>query len=85
MNPEVLCEILLDICYKSNKTKQFVWDMCGDILVKRLQEKNWNQITYPVRKSNGDILYDGNRFSLETIRLLPKNFEELQSLEEEEI
>lgn len=85
LNPEVLCEILLDICYKNNKTKQFVWDMCGDILVKRLQEKNWNQITYPVRKSNGDILYDGKYFSLETIRLLPNNFEEFQSLEEEEI
>ncbi len=36
---EELCNIVVDICYKSNVSKQFAWDICGDVMVKNLLKK----------------------------------------------
>ena len=33
-NEDVLCEILLDICYKDNVDTSIVWNLCGDVIVK---------------------------------------------------
>lgn len=61
---ELLCEILLDLCYKTEGTKQIVWDLCGDIIIKRLLNKHENKINYPYEDGNGDTIYNGKRFSL---------------------
>lgn len=61
---ELLCEILLDLCYKTEGTKQIVWDLCGDIIIKRLLNKHENKINYPYEDENGDTIYNGKRFSL---------------------
>ena len=33
---DALCDIVLDICYKSNNSKQFAWDLCGEVFIKNL-------------------------------------------------
>jgi hypothetical protein len=47
-NQYVLCNILIDMCYKGNFSKQFVWDICGDTIIENLLNKNGNKINYPV-------------------------------------
>lgn len=61
-NGQQLCDILLDICYQREGTKQFVWDMAGEEIVANLLAKNGGEISYPVRDDGGDILFGGERF-----------------------
>lgn len=62
-----LCNILLDICYTKNATKQFVWKMCGEEIIRSLLEKNGMRISYPERDDFGDVEYGGKRFSIREI------------------
>lgn len=58
-----LCDILIDLCYNTEKSKQFVWEMCGDSIIENLLKKHDNIITYIERDNDGDIEYGGYRFS----------------------
>lgn len=42
-----LCDILIDMCYSTTKSKQFVWDMCGDVIIDNLLKQNGYTIHYP--------------------------------------
>jgi len=66
LNEEELCNIIIDICYKTNKSKQFAWDICGEQIIKNLLKKNNYIINYPVANNDGEIEFGGNKFSLET-------------------
>lgn len=66
---KVLCEILLDVCYKRSTSKKFAWDICGEQIVENLLEKNNREISAPVLDDDGDILFCGNKFKLITKRL----------------
>lgn len=59
-----LTNIVLDICYKTQKSKQFAWDICGDSIIDNLLAKNENIIWYPEESDTGDILFGGKRFIL---------------------
>ena len=45
-NEKELCDIILDLCYTSNQSKQFAWDICGETIIENLLEKNNNTINY---------------------------------------
>lgn len=68
-NKYILSDIILDICYTNNNSKQFVWDVCGDTLIDNLLEKNNYNISFPTKNKDGDIYFNGERFSVETINL----------------
>lgn len=62
-NENELCNIVLDICYKTKKSKQFAWDICGDVIINNLLKKNNNMIWYPeVVETNGEFKFDGVEF-----------------------
>jgi hypothetical protein len=65
-NSEVLANILVDICYASNKNKSFAWDIAGEQIFNNVLKKNGNIIKYPIKDINGDIEFCGNKFSLYT-------------------
>lgn len=65
-NAEELCNIIVEICYKNNSSKQFAWDICGDVIINNLLRKNNYEIQYPIRDEDGDIEFSGERFSLYT-------------------
>ena len=69
-NEDYLCDIVLDLCYsKSKASKQFAWDICGDIFIRNLLKRNHYQISYPEAYASGDILFIGQRFKMKTITL----------------
>ena len=72
-NSRVLCNIVLDICYKRSATKRFAWAMCGNDIIENLLEKNNGLISYPVLDDEGDISYCGQRFSIRTIKMEEMN------------
>ena len=65
-NLEILTNILVDLCYTTNKNKTFVWDVAGDQIFHNILKNNGNTITYPVKNDDGDIKFCGKRFSLHT-------------------
>lgn len=46
-NEDELADIVLDLCYPKENSKQFAWDVCGDVIVKRLWNINMGVIHYP--------------------------------------
>ena len=65
-NSEVLSNIVVDLCYSSNKNKTFAWDVAGEQLFQNVLKKNNNTITFPVKDENGDFEFCGEKFSLHT-------------------
>lgn len=65
-NSEVLTNILIDICYSSNKSKSFAWDIVGENIFNNVLKNNGYVIQYPIKDENGDIEFCGNKFSLHT-------------------
>lgn len=64
-NEDELCDIVLDICYTKEKSKQFAWDICGTVILKNLLNKNRNIINYPKLVSeDGDFEYCGKLFKM---------------------
>ena len=59
-NRFVLCDIVLDICYKKSSTKRFAWDMCGKEIIHNLLVRNNGYIAYPEQ----DEEFCGVRFSV---------------------
>ena len=62
-NEKELCDIVIDICYSSSKSKQFAWDVCGEVIIDNLLKKNNNIINYPMKvKSGGEFEFGGEEF-----------------------
>ena len=58
-----LCDILLDICYQKEGSKQFAWDMASEEIIENLLSNNSYNISYPVADKDGDLVFGGERFS----------------------
>lgn len=68
-NSRVLTNIVVDICYTSNKNKSFAWDVCGNEIFKNVLASSNNKIQFPIKDENGNIEFCGKRFSLFTKRM----------------
>ena len=70
-NSKTLCDIIIDLCYQRSGSKQFVWDVVGDVIVENLLEKNGNVLSFPLLKEDGDIQYDGCAFGMVDMEVDP--------------
>ena len=69
-NEEYLCNIVLDLCYsKSKYSKQFAWDICGDMFIQNLLKRHNYMVTYPTLDKDGDIEFNGLHFSMKTTEI----------------
>lgn len=80
-NKEDVCNILLDLCYRKNTTKQIVWDLCSGQILENLLEKSGHTLTYPRLDPHGTLSFGGHLFSLETVHLKEFDDEELKKHE----
>lgn len=63
-NEELLCNILVDICYKTKNNRALVWQLCGEQIIKNLLQKHNNTYRYPIPDKNGTIEYNGQLFEV---------------------
>jgi hypothetical protein len=61
---ELLCNIILDISYRTDSTKQFAWAMCGEQMIKNLLKNTGGYISVPVEDADGEISYGGKRYTV---------------------
>ena len=65
-NEQILCEILLDICYRDGMDVSIVWNICGDVIVDKLIQKS-GKYSYPEQSDNGEFNYGGTQFAMRSI------------------
>lgn len=63
-NEEELCDIILDLCYTTEGSKQFAWDMCGNVILNNLLKNNNYIIHYPKVVDSGEFSYCGRQFNM---------------------
>lgn len=68
-NSEILANIVVDICYLSNKNKSFAWGVAGENIFQNVLKNSENKIQFPVKDDNGDIEFCGEMFSLHTLEV----------------
>lgn len=78
-NAETVTDALIDLCYTHSNSKQFVWDVCGEQIIRNLLNKHNNLISYPVQDREGEIEFWGEKFSMRTI-----NYDNYMGMSEEE-
>ena len=65
-NGQILCEILLDICYRDGIDVSIVWNLCGDVIVEKLVGKS-GAYNYPEQDPNGEFCYGGLKFTMKNV------------------
>lgn len=67
-NEQELCDIVLDLCYKTDGLKQFAWDIAGDTIIENLLKRNNYTISYPECTGN-EFEFGGKFFTMQSIKL----------------
>lgn len=69
-NQYELCDILIDLCYKSRNDKDIVWFVCGDVIIENLLKNNNDNMYYPQKvDSEGEFWCCGHQFVMKKIRI----------------
>ena len=70
-NEEVLCDILIDLCYKKSEkgkySKDILWAACGNVIVDRLLKSHDYKMRYPMKSDNPDFICCGTGFEMHEI------------------
>lgn len=70
-NEEVLCDILIDLCYSNTKkdkySKEILWAACGNVIIDRLLKSHNYKMRYPVKSDNPDFVCCGTGFIMQEI------------------
>ena len=62
-NEDELCDIVVDLCYMTEHSKQFAWDVSGKVFLNNLLKRNDYMMHYPqLVECNGDFTYCGKQF-----------------------
>lgn len=65
-NEKELCDIVLDLCYQKEGSKQFAWDIAGGQIIQNILEKNDNVMCYP-KRGGDEFEYGGESFEMKTV------------------
>ena len=63
-----LCDIILDICYRSESSKRFAWEIVPDVIIENLLRKNDYKISFPKLGGN-EFEYCGAWFEMVTVEV----------------
>ncbi|WP_186438444.1 RNA dependent RNA polymerase [Cohnella terricola] len=78
-----LCDIVVDLCYKTNRSKQFAWDVAGETIIGNLLKANDYRVSYPILDPEGDIVYRGEHFAMHTYHVKGADSDEFGDEREE--
>lgn len=70
-NEDVLCDILIDLCYGNTKKEKYsqeiLWAACGNVIIDRLLKSHNYKMRYPVKSDNPDFICCGTGFIMQEI------------------
>ena len=69
-NEDELCDIVIDLCYPTERSKQFAWDMCGEVMFRNLLKHTDGFLHFPVLAENdSSFTYCGMGFEMKQIEV----------------
>lgn len=78
-NEDELCDIVIDICYRTEKSKQFAWDVCGEKIIENLLRGSEGMIHFPERvDKDGDFEYCGKQFVMKNSKVVNEDNDNLE-------
>jgi hypothetical protein len=66
---DVVCNIVIDLCYNTGRSKQFAWELYGDIIIRNLLAKNNNKLSFPKQSDEEEFTYKGLTFKMEVVEV----------------
>ena len=66
-NEDILCNVLVDVCYNTTTSKALLWDVCGDIIIRNLIRNKGNKLRFPMQSDEVEFEYKGLTFKMEEI------------------
>lgn len=62
---KMLANIVIELCYKTESSKQFAWDIAGEQIIDNLLKRNEYMINVPVLDESGDIEWKGKMYRMD--------------------
>lgn len=72
---EKCCNIMIDICYADNKSKDLLWDMFGEQIIKNMIANGYNKLHFPIKDEDGDFYFKGMKFKMQEVDANGLNWE----------
>lgn len=72
------CDVLLDIAYKSNVSKRFIWIICGPQIIRNLLQRHGNEALVPEKSITGnpEFYFKGEGYSMSRYYVEPEGLNE---------
>ena len=64
---QVATNVLVDICYADNKSKDLLWELCAEQMIKNLIANGYDKLRFPIKDEDGDIIFKGIKFRMEEV------------------
>ena len=64
---QVATNVLVDICYADNKSKDLLWELCAEQMIKNLIANGYDKLHFPIKDEDGDITFKGIKFRMEEV------------------
>ena len=64
---DVATNVLVDVCYSDNKSKDLLWELCSEQLIRNLIKNGYDTIRFPIQDKDGDIEFKGMKFKMEEV------------------
>ena len=62
------CNVLVDLCYSDNKSKDLLWECCGEQLIKNMIDNGYTTLHYPEKVENdGEFTFKGFNFEMKEV------------------
>ena len=57
------CNVLVDLCYSDNKSKDLLWECCGNQLIKNMINNGYTTLRFPTKvDGDGEFTFKGYNF-----------------------
>lgn len=66
---KALCNILIDIGYKTERSKAFIWDLFGDVIIDNLLSYTDGYGHIPIADPLGELEYCGEKFTMKKVKM----------------
>lgn len=62
-NADELCDVVVDICYRTEGMKSFAWDVAGETMLRNILRNSGNTIHFPIAVDySGEFTFAGRNF-----------------------
>lgn len=67
-NEAMMCNVLVDLCYSDAKSKDLLWETCGEQLIKNMVKNGYSILRFPCQsEGEGEFTFKGLKFEMREV------------------